>query len=461
MLTQLFLAARAQNLPLMPYSGQMVRLGLIGTAKQLFRVAPTLATQFLDCELQDANFDDRFLVSAWGTLAARLRLLLTDSVVRSFSATDFSADEIMRGGAPVTVYLSWPERDLLMLSPLMRLMWDCFINELLFTFDFAKGANCRPVLLLIDEAGVSPIPNLPRFASTVCGRGMSLWVAVQALSQLEALYGKHGAETLIKNCDTQIYYRQSSQGTAEYLERCLGKQSGFAHSQSLHDGEEKSQGLAEQAVALMTAQEVKQLDYTDIVGFYANRPRFKAKRMDWRSFPVLKFQHPLLPRCRSLRRALPIGESHTRAFRLHPGHGSRGKDAWLACAIVAIALVVSLQPNTTEPVYKTIIKHKLKTDYYKLTLEEITNASGASSQTETAVYSPTTPGQEKSRYLASGVGAAERATGGMCWYLLELLRWLRSPAFYFSPGSASRTAYCLINVLFLRQWERCGETSDR
>jgi type IV secretion system protein VirD4 len=294
-LTQILLAARAQNLHLLPYARQMVRLGLIGAAKQLFSVSTSLATQFLDAEIQDANFDDRFLLSAWGTLSARMRLLLTDSVVKSFTGADFTVREIMRGTKPVTVYLRWPERDLLMLTPLIRLMWDTLISELIYTYDSAKGEECRPVLLLIDEAGVSPIPNLHRYASTVAGRGISLWIAVQALSQLEALYGKHGSETLINNCDTQIYYRQSSQGTAEYLERALGRESRFAHSQSLHDGEEKSHGLSEQAVPLMTAQEVKQLDYADILGFYANRPPFKARRMDWRHFPVLRQRRSIPP----------------------------------------------------------------------------------------------------------------------------------------------------------------------
>ena len=106
---------------------------------------------------------------------------------------------------------------------------------------------------------------------------------------------QNGAETIINNCDSQIYYRQSSQGTAEYLERCLGRESRFAHSQSLHQGEEKSQGLSEQAISLMTAQEVKQLSDQEILGFYSNRPPFKARRMDWRAFPILRERRALPP----------------------------------------------------------------------------------------------------------------------------------------------------------------------
>jgi type IV secretion system protein VirD4 len=334
MLTQLFLAARSENAPLLPYVRQMVRLGLIGTAKHLFRISPSLATQFLDADLTEANFDDRFLLSAWGTLSARMRLLLTETVVRSFTGTDFTVSDIMRGKKPVTVYLCWPERDLLSLTPLVRLMWDCLVNELIHTFDCAKGDKCRPVLLLIDEAGTSPIPNLSRFSATVCGRGVSLWIAVQALSQLEALYGKHNAETIINNCDSQIYYRQSSQGTAEYLERSLGKESRFAHSQSTYQGAEKSQGLSEQAVPLMTAQEVKQLSPEDILGFFANRPPFKARRMDWRAFPALRERRAIPPPPLSPLPALkdhPVdrGESHPFAssWQLPPELTRRGRPA--------------------------------------------------------------------------------------------------------------------------------------
>src|SRR4051812_8735487 len=144
------------------------------------------------------------------------------------SGSDFSAREILRGDKPVTVYLRWPEQDLLVLSPLVRLLWQSLIGELVTTFDTAAGTHCRPVLLLMDEAGVTEIPNLHLFAATVAGRGLTLWVAVQDLSQLESVYGRSRAGTIRNNMDTQIFYRQASQETAEYIERALGKQSGFA-----------------------------------------------------------------------------------------------------------------------------------------------------------------------------------------------------------------------------------------
>ena len=214
----------------------------------------------------------------------------------------------------------------------MRLLWESFINELIHAYDSAGGSSCRPVLLLIDEAGTNPVPNLNHYAATVVGRGISLWIAIQDLSQLEAVYGKHKADTIKNNMDTQLFYRQSSQETAEYIERCLGKRSGFAHSQSLHEGEEKSQGLSEQAVSLMTAQEIKEMGDEDIIGFHHNLRPFKLRRMDWRAFPRLAQRRsilsPDLPDLLSLEESLKETGEHappdTAPWQLSPDLIRRG-----------------------------------------------------------------------------------------------------------------------------------------
>jgi type IV secretion system protein VirD4 len=287
MLTQLFLAAREEGAAPLPYVRQIIRTGLLAAAARLEAISPELATQFLDVEFAAANFGDRFLLSAWGTLSARMRPLLTETVVRSLAGADFSARDLMCGTRPATVYLRWPERDLLALSPLVRLLWGSLIDELITTYDRAQGKECRPVLLLIDEAGRTAIPSLADHATTVVGRGVSLWIAVQSLAQLDAVYGKARAQVLRDNVESQLYYRPSNQETAEYLERCLGRKSGFATSQTTHEGASASEGLSEQGVPLLTAQEIKQLGDQDVIGFHRRLPPFQAKRMDWRRFGVL------------------------------------------------------------------------------------------------------------------------------------------------------------------------------
>jgi type IV secretory pathway TraG/TraD family ATPase VirD4 len=221
--------------------------------------------------------------------------LLTETVVRCFTGSDFTARELMCAPQPVTVYLRWTERDLLALSPLVRLLWGSLIDELTTTYDAAHGQNCQPVLLLIDEAGRTAIPSLPDHATTVVGRGISLWIAIQSLAQLDTAYGHGHAQVLRDNMESQIYYRPSNQATADYLEHCLGRTSAYAQSHTKRDGEETSQGLTEQGIPLMTAQEIKQMQDEDILGFHRLLPPFRAKRMDWRTYPILVQRHGMPP----------------------------------------------------------------------------------------------------------------------------------------------------------------------
>ena len=303
MLDAVFQAGRIENISPLAYIAQLINEPLPYVAERIYRISPKLAVQFLDCEFAKADFENKFLLSAWGTLTAKLDTLLTDSVVQSFGKSDFTMKDLMCEDAPITVYLRWRESDLLVLSPLVKLLWSSFINELITTYDNKGGENCHPVLLLLDEAGRTAVPHLSDYASTVCGRGISLWIAVQDLSQLEEIYGKHKAKTLRNNCDTQIYYRPNDLDTAKYLEERLGRKSDYAQSKTSRDGKETSQGQSEQGVPLLTARNIMELEDEDIIGFYSNLKPFRSKRMDWRKvdplvkrtkFPVPKIS-PLPP----------------------------------------------------------------------------------------------------------------------------------------------------------------------
>jgi type IV secretion system protein VirD4 len=295
MLTQIFLAARQEGIAPFPYLRLLTRLGLADTADRLNRVSPELATQFLDTNFDKAHFDDRFLLSAWGTLTARLRPLLTETVIRSLSGSDFTAGELMTSEKPISVYLRWPERDLLALSPLVRLIWGSLIDELITTYDKATGENCRPVLLLADEAGRTAIPMLADHATTVVGRRISLWVAIQSLSQLEAVYGKARAQILRDNMDSQLFYRPTDIQTAKYLEDRLGSVSAFARSHTLHHGDETSEGRSERPIPLLSSQDITLMSDDQVIAFHRNYRPMRLKRCDFLKHPILDKRRRIPP----------------------------------------------------------------------------------------------------------------------------------------------------------------------
>jgi type IV secretion system protein VirD4 len=229
----------------------------------------------------------------------RLYPILSDELLRCFDGSDVTASDLITSPTPITVYLRLPEAELLALSPVVRLIFQTLIHDMQTTYDkrpgrSAKEKGCYPVLLLLDEAGRVKIPHLYEYATTVVGRQISLWVAIQSIKQLDAIYGQANAEVLLDNMDTQIFYRQR-RATAKYLEEELGRRSDYSHSQSKREGGYETLGMSEQGVSLMTANQIKQMDDWETLIFHHNLPGFHARRMNWMEHPILRERQAMRP----------------------------------------------------------------------------------------------------------------------------------------------------------------------
>src|SRR5215468_8717643 len=91
------------------------------------------------------------------------------------------------------------------------------------------------LLLYIEEAGRTGIPNLPDHVSTLRSRKIPISADFQDRSQGYALYGKDRAINMFNNFRYQIYFRQDDLETAQFLEMRCGSKSGFAHSKTAHE----------------------------------------------------------------------------------------------------------------------------------------------------------------------------------------------------------------------------------
>ena len=80
------------------------------------------------------------------------------------------------------------------------------------------------VRCLIDEAAnIGQIPNLEKLIATIRSREISACLVLQAKSQLKAIY-KDNADTIIGNCDSQIFLGGSEPTTLKELTEALGKE---------------------------------------------------------------------------------------------------------------------------------------------------------------------------------------------------------------------------------------------
>lgn len=80
------------------------------------------------------------------------------------------------------------------------------------------------VRCLIDEcANIGQIPNLDKLMATIRSREISACLVYQTKSQIKAVY-KDNAETIIGNCDSQIFLGGTEKSTLKDLSESLGKE---------------------------------------------------------------------------------------------------------------------------------------------------------------------------------------------------------------------------------------------
>jgi len=118
--------------------------------------------------------------------------------------------------------------------------------------------------------------------------------------------------------EAQIFYRQK-RSTAKYLEEELGRKSEYSHSQSRREGGHETQGMAEQGVSLMTANQIKQMEDSDIIVFHHNLPPFRARRMNWLEHPVLRDRQAKAPPLTPLQLRSPLTSVDTDDALMNPG----------------------------------------------------------------------------------------------------------------------------------------------
>jgi type IV secretory pathway TraG/TraD family ATPase VirD4 len=210
---------------------------------------------------------------SWDSMCARLYPLLTDDIVQCFNGSAIKVRELVFSKQPITIFLRWHESDLLALSALIKFVWEAMISELIRAYDLAPDKRlCQDILLDIEEAGRTGIPNLPDHVSTLRSRKITVTSVWQDRSQAYAIYGRDRAINMFNNFRYQIYFRQEDLETAQFLETRLGSTSGFAHSKTEHEGH-ISTGENEHKISLMTAQYMMyDMPDDEIIGFWGKRP---------------------------------------------------------------------------------------------------------------------------------------------------------------------------------------------
>ena len=136
------------------------------------------------------------------------------------------------------------------------------------------------VRCLIDEAAnIGQIPHLEKLIATMRSREISACLVLQARSQLKAIY-KDNADTIIGNCDSQLFLGGTEPTTLKDLSEALGKETIDSFNTGESRGREQSHSLNYQKLAheLMARDELAVMDGSKcILQLRGVRPFFSDK----------------------------------------------------------------------------------------------------------------------------------------------------------------------------------------
>ena len=111
-------------------------------------------------------------------------------------------------------------------APIVNVLIKNMLNQLQRKADASEtGRLDRRVEMLLDESpNIGAIHDFERIISTGRSRGINFLLVVQAIDQLDGVYGSFAREVIINNCDTFVYLGGgSSSKTAEWVSRACGE----------------------------------------------------------------------------------------------------------------------------------------------------------------------------------------------------------------------------------------------
>ena len=244
------------------------------------------------CTLSDNTF-----AGVKGSMQVPLMPWANARVDAATSANDFDLRDVRK--KRMTIYVGITPNKLAEAKNIINLFFDQLINLNTKTLPQQDKSLKYQCLMILDEfTAAGKINQIAQSISYQAGYNMRVLTIIQNKSQLEDVYGKPGALTLMSNHALMIMYAPSPvvQSDANEYSEMLGYQTvkNTSHSRSFGKQGSRSDSTSDQKRALMLPQELKEMDmWEEIVSLehtkpircgkikYFEDPTFTA-RVDWK-----------------------------------------------------------------------------------------------------------------------------------------------------------------------------------
>lgn len=260
---------------------------------------------------------DNTMASIVATFVAPLTLFADAIVDAATSWDDFRLENVRR--RRMTVYVRIPPNRLAASRPLLDLFFSQLVNlntQFLPSQDSAAPVQC---LIVADEfAALGRVRAIVNAAPYLAGYGLRLLTVIQAMSQLDAIYGDRQARTFATNHGLQILFAPREQRDADEYSAMLGHYTARATSH----GRSRSSGVlgdtsvstneSDQRRDLLLPQEMKELGSERLVIILENCKPILAEKVRYHRDPAFKARLLAAPEVPRMDMALHLAKVHQR-----------------------------------------------------------------------------------------------------------------------------------------------------
>ena len=224
------------------------------------------------------------------SLLATISKFVDSEVAEFTSFSDFDLKEIGRNKTVLYVIV-----------PVMDNTYESFINlffsqlfDELYKLASDNHAHLpREVDFILDEfVNLGKFPKYEEFLATCRGYGIGVTTICQTLTQLQALYGREKAESILGNHAVKICLNAANDVTAKYFSDLLGKSTVKVEtgSESTSHSKETSKSISDSynytSRSLMTPDEIMRMPEDESLLIFSNLKPIKAKKaFQFKLFP--------------------------------------------------------------------------------------------------------------------------------------------------------------------------------
>ena len=273
--------------------GQSLKDHLGGAIGQRIKDGDPLSDECADALNRLLTNSENTLSSIVSTFNAPLTIFADAIVDAATSADDFRLEDLRR--KRMTVYVRVPPNRLANARPLLNLFFSQLVSlntQQLPEQDPGLRFQC---LLINDEfAALGRVGVISTAAAFLAGYNLRLLTVVQAMSQLDALYGDKEARTFATNHGLQILYAPREQRDADEYSAMLGhfteRATSRSHSRSFghHGHSSTGRNESDQRRALLLPQEFKELGPERLVVIFENCKPILGEKIRYHRDKVFK-----------------------------------------------------------------------------------------------------------------------------------------------------------------------------